>query len=348
MTESRQQENHLPSSQIALWRFFFDLDHSQLIEDFAITRRIQSRNGQLFRNWLRPKSRSKICYPGDDHRWFTVVFVIADCGRNQPSKKKDGDHTQPPKVFGDRHGCRRRTDDMGDRDERDREPSAHRLGLKLTESALVVPGRSARAASWWGIMRQTEREENRVGGREKERKRKRCGRARREGEAGLGPYYRDPLQSAHRVPRASTIISLRQFCLTRGNTWDKGTGEGLEGFIIFTRRYRSNPTILIPRREAIVHFKERPTTDPRSVTFIRYRRAYGALILSTRAFSRLQDFLFCSPFALMLAECDRIAARFPPRELRGDRGLSVAAVASVVPLLEKYILRWVGVLHKFD
>jgi len=44
----------------------------------------------------------------------------------------------------------------------------------------------------------------------------------------------------------------------------------------------------------------------------------------------------------MPAECDRIAARFPPRELRGDRGLSVAAVASVVPLLEKYLLRWVG------
>lgn len=44
----------------------------------------------------------------------------------------------------------------------------------------------------------------------------------------------------------------------------------------------------------------------------------------------------------MPAECDRIAARFPPRELRGNRGLSVAADASVVPLLEKYILRWVG------
>lgn len=43
----------------------------------------------------------------------------------------------------------------------------------------------------------------------------------------------------------------------------------------------------------------------------------------------------------MPAECDRIAARSPPRELRGDRGLSVAAVASVVPLLEKYLLRWV-------
>lgn len=42
----------------------------------------------------------------------------------------------------------------------------------------------------------------------------------------------------------------------------------------------------------------------------------------------------------MLAECDRIATRFPPRELRGDHGPSVAAVASVVPLLEE--LRWVG------
>lgn len=40
----------------------------------------------------------------------------------------------------------------------------------------------------------------------------------------------------------------------------RGHGKGLEGFIIFTRRYRSNPTILIPRREAIAHLKERPAT----------------------------------------------------------------------------------------
>lgn len=64
----------------------------------------------------------------------------------------------------------------------------------------------------------------------------------------------------------------------------QGYGEGLEGFIIFTRRYRSNPTILIPRRGAIDHLKERPATDPSMLsTFIRYRRAHGALILFTRA-----------------------------------------------------------------
>lgn len=37
---------------------------------------------------------------------------------------------------------------------------------------------------------------------------------------------------------------------------------------------------------------------------------------------------------------NRRAHVFPPRELRGDRGPFVAAVAPVVPLLEE--LRWVG------
>lgn len=76
------------------------------------------------------KGRSK-SHPGDDRRFVVRV------ARNSPVKKKDGDHTQPSEVFGNRHGCRRGTDDMGDRAERDREPSARRLGLKLTESALL-------------------------------------------------------------------------------------------------------------------------------------------------------------------------------------------------------------------
>lgn len=166
-----------------------------------------------------------------------------------------------------------------------------------------------------------------MGGRENERESENDVVERDGGKEGLGPYHRVPLQSAqHRVPWASTIISLKASSALREreNTYRAGAYRGgiLEGFIIFTRRYRSNPTILIPRREAIEHLEERPATDPRSATFIRYRRAYGALILSTRAFSRLRDFLFHSPFALMPAECDRIAARFPPRELRGDRGCS--------------------------
>lgn len=166
---------------------------------------------------------------------------------------------------------------------------------------------------------------------------------------GWGPTIATPTNRPTGCPGLRPLSLLGSSVLHEGNTRGKGIGEGLEGFIIFTRRYRSNPTILIPRREAINHLKERPATDPRSATFIRYRRAHGALILSTRAFSRLRDFLFCSPLALMSAECDRIAARFPPRELRGDRGFSVAAVASVVPLLSGEIpIKLDGVLHKFD
>lgn len=52
---------------------------------------------------------------------------------------------------------------------------------------------------------------------------------RDKGEAGLGPYHRGPLQSAHRVPRASTIISLRQFCLTRGKYVGQGHRGGIGG-----------------------------------------------------------------------------------------------------------------------
>lgn len=143
--------------------------------------------------------------PGDDGRWLGVVLVIG----NLSSRKKGGDHTQPPEVFGDRHGCRRRTDDMGDRAERkrDREPSARRLGLKLTESALLVPGRSAAAPHRGEGSRGRRR--GRKTGWEGERRRKSENDVveRDEGEEGLGPYHRGPLQSTHRVPRASTIIS---------------------------------------------------------------------------------------------------------------------------------------------
>lgn len=41
----------------------------------------------------------------DDRRWLGVVFVIE---KDLSSRRKGGDHTQPPEVFGDCHGCRRR------------------------------------------------------------------------------------------------------------------------------------------------------------------------------------------------------------------------------------------------
>jgi len=51
-------------------------------------------------------------------------------------------------VFGE-FGRSRGTDDTGGRRHtREREPSARRLGLKLTESVLLMLGRSARAATW--------------------------------------------------------------------------------------------------------------------------------------------------------------------------------------------------------
>jgi len=109
----------------------------------------------------------------------------------------------------------------------------------------------------------------------------------RDGEAkgSQGPTSVPP-PPAHRLPKAPTIISLlgssashEGLPVVRASEW-RGWGRGLEGFIIFTRRYRSNPTILIPRRGAIAHLKERPATDPRLLAFIRYRRAHGALILS--------------------------------------------------------------------
>lgn len=180
-------------------RSFVDINHPRLIDDCDY---------EMFANIAkRAFDSAKSRHPPWRwwRRWLGVVLVIG----NLSSRKKGGDHTQPPEVFGDRHGCRRRTDDMGDRAERkrDREPSARRLGLKLTESALLVPGRSAAAPHRGEGSRGRRR--GRKTGWEGERRRKSENDVveRDEGEEGLGPYHRGPLQSTHRVPRASTIIS---------------------------------------------------------------------------------------------------------------------------------------------
>lgn len=78
--------------------------------------------------------------------------------------------------------------------ERDREPSARRLGLKLTESALLVPGRSAPAPHRGEGSRGRRR--GRKTGWEGERRRKSENDVveRDEGKEGLGSYHRGPLQ----------------------------------------------------------------------------------------------------------------------------------------------------------
>lgn len=161
-----------------------------------------------------------------------------------------------------------------------------------------------------------------------------------------------PLQPTHRVPRAPTIISLLGSSALRARaTRSEGTGVGLEGFIIFTRRYRSNPTILIPRRGAIAHLKERPpppllpsSTDPRSL------RSFATGGLTAPLFFPSVRSVVSETFYFSLA------SRFNARRMRSNHRTSppprvnyaaivrprVAAVASVVALLAKYLLGRVG------
>lgn len=156
-----------------------------------------------------------------------------------------------------------------------REPTVRRLGLNLTDSVVAVAAGSGR-----DVLRPKERERARENARERERGTP----CERRDQTGVG--VRALLSSilppaAYRVPRASTIISVRQRCSAPRTPGRFGARANTvtEGFIIFTRRYRANPTILIPRREEIGHLAQRPVSPrsarPRSPPRFRSRATGG-------------------------------------------------------------------------
>lgn len=248
-------------------------------------------------------------------------------------------------MFGDRHGRSRATAPW------EREPSVRRLGLKLTESTLLFwcPAGLPRDASWWGIVRQTEREKGRQG--EKERSENDVVERETRAKEGCGALTNVSPPTGPLGAHGSDhyLFSGSSLPCARDATWGKGTGRAWRALLYLRGVIEAIQQYWFRAAERSTISKNAPATNPSMLaTFIRYRRARTAPLFFSLVRSWLRDF-FSFDFArlspLMPAECDRIAARarararFPPRELRGDHGPSVAAVASVVPLLEK--LRWV-------
>lgn len=151
----------------------------------------------------------------------------------------------------------------------------------------------------------------------------------KEGCCARGPSNR-PTGCSGLRPLSSSRSAL---CLAREDaTWGKGTWGGVGGlYYIYEALSKQSNNIDSAPRGPIDHLKERPASGPFlcfSATFICYRRAHGALILFTRALSRLRQTFYSarrSPFAFkarrMRSNRHRAAhTRFPPRELRGDHG----------------------------